>query len=788
METILKQNVSYINNTINVKKILIISFILIQTVVFGQKFTISGYLKDAKTGEELIGASVFVIGTSTGVYTNYYGFYSITLEKGNYKVEYSYMGFSSQTVFIDLTSNKTQNIELSSSAEQIEKVVVTGEARDKNVSSTDMGVQNLQIQEIKTIPVLFGESDILKTIQLMPGVKGAGEGNSGFFVRGGGADQNLVLLDEAPVYNASHMLGFFSVFNGDAIKDVKLYKGSMPAEYGGRLSSVLDIKMKEGNSKEYHANGGIGTISSRLTLEGPIVKNKGSFLISGRRTYADMFLIFAKDTALKETKLYFYDLNMKANYEINDKNRVFLSGYFGRDVFKFQDMFGTDWGNATGTLRWVHLFSPKLFLNSTVIFSNFSNIITVKQSDMNMDLSMGITDYNIKESFQYYLNTNNTIKFGFDVNRHKFNPGKLETNIPGVNIALDKKYALESGIYVSNEQNFNDFIKLKYGLRFSSFNVIGPGTTYTYNDQHEATDTSVYSKNALIKSYPTLEPRFAATFRLNASTSIKASYTRNSQYVHLIQSSTISLPMDYWIPSTENTPPQLCNQYSVGYFKNFKENMFETSLELYYKDLKSQIDYENGTNVFLNPAIESYLLFGRGRSYGTELLFKKNSGKLTGWIGYTWSKTEKKFEGLNDGNWFPARYDRTHDVSVVAMYTFNKKWQASATWVYSTGDAVTFPSGKYEIDGLPVSYYTERNGYRMPNYHRGDLGVTWTTAKTDKFESNLNFSIYNIYSRKNAYMIYFEPTDDITDDPNKLQAVKVTLFPILPSITWNFAF
>ena len=753
---------------------------------FSQKFTISGYVKDADTGEELIGASVFVLGTSFGAYTNQYGFYSITLTKGDYKVEYSYLGYSAKTLFINLSENKNQNINLTVSAEKLETVVVSGEARDKNVSSTDMGVQNLAIQEIKTIPVLFGENDILKTIQLMPGVKSAGEGNSGFFVRGGGADQNLVLLDEAPVYNASHMLGFFSVFNGDAIKDVKLYKGAMPAEYGGRLSSVLDIKMKEGNLKEYHGCGGVGTISSRLALEGPIIKDTSSFFIAVRRTYADLMLLAAKDTLLQETKLYFYDLNVKTNYKINDNNRIFLSGYFGRDVFKFQDMFGTDWGNATGTLRWVHLFSPKLFLNTTLIYSNFSNTISLKSGMGSFDLSMSITDYNFKEDLEYYLNTNNTVKVGINVVHHTFNPGELKTDMAGVSMSMDKKYALETGVYISNEQSVNEFIKLKYGVRISNFTVLGPGTTYTYDSEHEITDSAAYSSNEIIKNYPGIEPRFAGTFRLNRNASIKASYTRNNQYVHLIQSSTVSLPMDYWIPSTENTPPQVCNQYSIGYFQNFKDNMYESSIELYYKDLDSQIDYENGTNVFLNPNIESYLLFGIGRSYGAEFLAKKNSGKLTGWIGYTISKTEKKFEGLNSANWFPTRYDRTHDVSIVGMYDLSKKWQLSATWVYSTGDAVTFPSGKYIIDGKQISYYTERNGYRMPDYHRADVGATYTAKKTKKFESTFNFSIYNVYSRKNAYMIYFEPKDE--NNPDVLQAVKVTLFPILPSVTWNFTF
>lgn len=768
------------------KHILILIILFTASITNAQKYTISGYVKDASTGEVLIGASIFIVGTNNGTFTNYYGFYSISLEKGNYQVEYSYLGYTSTTNFVNLTINKTQNIELKASIEKLQTVVVSAEARDKNVSSTEMGTQALQMAEIKNIPVLFGENDVLKTIQLMPGVKSAGEGNSGFFVRGGGADQNLVLLDEAPVYNASHMLGFFSVFNGDAIRDVKLYKGNMPAEYGGRLSSVLDIKMKEGNMKSYHTTGGIGLISSRLAVEGPIIKDTSSFIIAARRTYADMFLIFAKDTNLKKTKLFFYDLNLKTNYTFNENNRLFVSGYFGRDIFKFQEMFGTDWGNATGTVRWVHLFSPKIFLNSTFVYSSFDNVISVNSGVANIDLKMGINDISIKEDLQWYANTKNTVKFGFESIYHTFNPGELTTDMEGVEISIDRKYALETGLYISNEQSLNDFIKLKYGIRFSTFNIMGPGTTFTYNDDHEITDSAVYKGKRFIKTYPALEPRFAGTFRINASSSIKAAYTRNNQYVHLIQSSTVSLPMDYWIPSTELTPPQICSQYSLGYFRNFKENIYESSIEIYYKDLDSQIDYENGTNVFLNPNVESYLVFGEGRSYGAEFLIKKSAGTLTGWIGYTLSKTEKKFKELNNANWFPTRYDRTHDVSVVAMYDVNKRLQISATWVFSTGDAITFPSGSYEIEEFTVNYYTERNGYRMPNYHRADLGITYKVNKSERYSSNLNLSIYNIYNRKNPYMIYFEPKDE--KNPKELQAVKVTLFPALPSITWNFSF
>jgi len=777
------------------KNLFLLLFILTTYSIQAQNYTLSGYMKDAENGEELIGASLYVPATKGGQSTNYYGYYSISLPKGTYKVEYSYLGYETVVKTITLNKDIVKNVELSISAEMLNTVVVSTEARDKNVSSTEMGTQTLQMQEIKQIPVLFGENDVLKTIQLMPGVKGAGEGNSGYYVRGGGADQNLILLDEAPVYNASHMLGFFSVFNGDAIKDVKLYKGSMPAEYGGRLSSVLDIKMKEGNNKNYHANGGIGTISSRLAVEGPLKKDTSSFIIAGRRTYADMFLKFAKDTALHSTQLYFYDLNLKTNYTFNKNNRLFLSGYFGRDIFAFQDLFGTDWGNATGTARWVHLFTPKLFLNSTVVYSQFNNKIGMDGPSGKFDLQSGIEDWHLKEDFQYYGTNNKTFKFGLDVIHHTFSPGDLKyipatEGVSEINVNLDKKYAIEAGAYISTKLNLTDRLKVDLGLRYSSFSIIaedlGLTNSYIYDDGHDPIDTIQYEKGSIIKNYPGIEPRFAGTYQLNLTSSIKGSFTMTNQYVHLIQSSTTSMPSDYWIPSTENTPPQQCTQYSIGYFRNYEENKYETSVELYYKDLKSQIDYESGTNIFLEPDLESYLLFGDGKSYGAELLFKKSAGDLTGWVGYTWSRTEKQFSELNKGKWFPTRYDRTHDVSIVAMYKVNKKLQLSATWIYNTGDAVTLPSGKYIIDGKRVNYFTERNGYRMPDYHRMDLGATYQLKKTKKYESMINLSIYNLYSRKNAYMIYFEPVTD--DNEDVLQAVKVTLFPILPSITWNFKF
>lgn len=753
-----------------------------------QKITISGYVKDKESGEVLVGASIYIVGTQIGAFSNQYGFYSLSVDKGEYAIEYSYLGYTTQNYILSLSENVTKNIELQINAEKLQTVVVSAVAQDRNVSSTEMGSQSLQMTDIKLIPVLFGENDILKTIQLMPGVKSAGEGTGGFFVRGGGADQNLILLDEAPVFNASHMLGFFSVFNGDAIRDVKLYKGSMPAEYGGRLSSVLDVKMKEGNMREYHAQGGIGTISSRLAVEGPIKKDTSSFIIAARRTYADMFLLLSKDPNIRNNSMYFYDLNLKTNYTFNEKNRIFLSGYFGRDVYSFRNLFGIDWGNATGTLRWVHLFNSKLFLNSTFIYSDFVNSVAVAEDDLDVKLKMFIRSFNLKEDFQWYINSNNTVKFGVNILNYTFNPGTLSFTTDNMTHTrtMDNRYAIESAIYASNEYKANDFFSVKYGLRISNFAQIGQGTVYYYNSEHIRTDSSTYKKGEIIKNYPSLEPRFSATFRINATNSIKSAVSSNAQYVHLIQNSTMSLPIDYWLPSSHHTPPQKSNQYSIGYFKNFENNMYETSLEFYYKNLKNQIDYENGTNIFLNPNIESYLIYGKGRSYGGELLLQKVKGDFTGWIGYTLSKTEKKFDKLNTGNWFPAKYDRVHDISVVGMYNLSEKIQLSATFVFATGDAVTFPNSKYMIENVEVYYYEKRNNYRLPPYHRADIGLTLDASKREKFKSVFNFSIYNVYNRKNVFMIYFEPEND--ENPEQLKAYKISVFPFLPSITWNFSF
>ncbi|MCK4664037.1 MAG: TonB-dependent receptor [Bacteroidales bacterium] len=768
-------------------KAFLLSILFIINIDAQEKHTISGYVKDASTGEELIGATIYFNELKAGGATNVYGFYSLTVPSGKYNLKYSFIGYKPQTIQIDFNKSLKQNIELSPATSTINEIVVNGEAVDNNIKSTEMGIVKINPKEIKAIPVIFGEQDILKTIQLMPGVNSAGEGNSGFYVRGGTADQNLILLDEAPVYNASHLMGFFSVFNSDAIKDMKLYKGNAPAEYGGRLSSVLDVKMNEGNSKELSVSGGLGLISSRLTVEAPIVKDKGSFIISGRRTYADVFLNFSSDEMQKNTILYFYDLNMKANYRFNENNRIFLSGYFGRDVFGFSDRMGFDWGNATATLRWNHLFNDKLFLNSSLIYSNYNYVISISGFDNLIDIQSGIKDINLKEDFTYFISPENTLKFGFNSIYHTFMPGEVTVSDDSfVNSKIiDEKYSFESAAYISHEFDVSNLLKLNYGLRYSMFNVIGPGNVYSFNDEDEILDTTSYNSGDKIKNYGGFEPRISANYILNEKSSVKASYTKNYQYIHLLSNSTSSSPTDLWLPSSSIIEPQISDQIALGYFRNFYNNKFETSVEIYYKNMQNQIDYQNGADILLNEKVESQLVFGEGRSYGIELFVKKKFGKLNGWIGYTLARTERTFDEINNGDWYPAKQDRTHDISIVGIYELNKRWTFSATWVYNTGNAVTFPSGKYMVDGLTIPLYTDRNGYRMPDYHRLDIGATIISKKTKKYESSWNFSVYNAYARKNAYSIDFRENEN---DPTKTEAVRLALFQIVPSITYNFKF
>ncbi|MDR0790034.1 MAG: TonB-dependent receptor [Bacteroidales bacterium] len=730
-----------------------------------RKFTLSGYVKDSISRETLMSANVYVKNnTNQGAASNAYGFYSLTLAEGNYVIVVQYIGYKTIEFDIKLDKNIKKDFQLMPQSQQLGAVEIKAERSIDKVAQTNMGVEKLSVQEVAKIPVIFGEKDVLKTISLTPGVKSSGEGSSGFYVRGGGYDQNLILLDEAVVFNASHLMGFFSVFNSDALKDVILYKGTQPAEYGGRLSSVLDVKMQEGSSTEYKVDGGIGLIASRLKVEGPIVKDKGSFVVSGRRTYADLFLFLAPDEMAKDASLYFYDLNLKGNYRINDRHHLYISGYLGRDVLGLQDKFGIDWGNMTGTLRWNWAVSNKLFSNTSFIASDYNYKIKVDYEDNLIDILSRINNYTLKQDFTFYSSSSHTLKFGFNAAYYRILPGSITASGAFINrdVQMPNKFAADIAAYISHSWKVNEHISLEYGLRGTDF----------------FSTTSDFA-------YFTLEPRLSANWKMNDDNSIKAAYTRNSQNLHLLSNSTSGNPTDLWIPSSEKVKPEIADQISLGYFRNIYSNTYELSAEIYYKDLKNQIDYKDGASFNFNTQVDTQLVFGKGRGYGVELFFKKKAGRLTGWIGYTFSRIEKKIESINEGNYYPAKQDRTHDIILVAMYDINEKLNMSVSWVYYTGNAVTFPSGKYEIDGRWVSYYTERNAYRMPNYHRLDVGLTWQVRKTKRYESSWNFSVYNAYGAKNAYTITFE-TDE--NDPTRTRAIKTILFRWVPSFTYNFRF
>jgi len=775
------------------KSAVLILFLLCSCWIYGrqepastEKFTISGTIRSAAKGETLIGASVKA--GNWGTSSNEYGFYSLTLPRGTYTLEITAVGLQSVQQKVELTRDIKLNFSMQDEVKSLEGVVVNAQSRGRSISSPQMGVERLSTREIKNIPVLLGERDILKTIQLLPGIKSAGDGNSGFYVRGGAIDQNLILLDEAPVYNASHLLGFFSTFNSDAIKDMTVYKGGMPAQYGGRLSSVLDIKMNDGNNQDYNVSGGLGLISAKLNVEGPIQKDRSSFLVTGRRTYADMFLKLSKDSAINSNTLYFYDLNAKLNYQLGERDRLFLSGYFGKDVLGVGETFGMEWGNGTGTLRWNHIFSNRLFANTSLIFSNYKYKISIRSGGDDFDIFSQIQDWNLKQEYQWNAGPRNNVRFGFNSIYHRITPGEVDAkNSVSVNdAALQKRYSWENALFISNTWKASDKLNLTYGARLTSFSILGKGDYYQVDADGNVTDTFSYRAGEFVKTYVNLEPRLAASYVLTPISSVKAAYVRNVQNLHLVSNSTSSNPTDKWIASTNIIKPEISDQVSVGYYRDLADRRWELSVETYYKTMQNQIDYRDGADIFANSdAIESQLLFGKGRAYGVEMLIKKKAGKFTGWVSYTLSKTEKKINGINNDRWYNARQDRTHEIAVVGSYQLSSKWTISANWVYYTGDAVTFPAGKYRIDDQTIFYYTERNGYRMPSFHRLDLGATCELKKKKRWSSELTFSLYNAYGRENAYAINFR---DNPDDPSRTEAVRFALFKFIPSISYNFKF
>ncbi|PSK90763.1 TonB-dependent receptor [Taibaiella chishuiensis] len=778
-------------------RFLLSSFLLILWIPASaqKKVTLSGYVKDAASGESLIGSAIYVQEAQTGVSTNVYGFYSVSLPPGSYTVSCSSLGYDTRTQTLNLIESRELNVALEPHTVQAEEVVISDVRADHNVESTQMGVISLTTEQIKKLPVIFGESDILKAIQLLPGVQSAGEGQSGFYVRGGGPDQNLVLLDDAVVYNTGHLFGFFSVFNSDAIKNVTLIKGGMPAQYGGRLSSVVDVSMKEGNNREYHGEGGIGLIASRLTLEGPIVKEKGSFMLSGRRTYVDIITKpFLKGDA-KGSGYYFYDANLKANYRLGARDRIYLSGYFGRDVFSFNSSnfkAHVPWGNTTGTLRWNHQFNDKLFVNTTAVYNDYNFQFSGSQNDFDITLASGIRDWNAKTDFDYYTTFNHHIKFGANYTYHTFTPnqvsGKSGTTELQPNNAL-KKYAHEAGIYLSDEFDIGSFLKVNAGIRYSWFGQVGPYADYRSDGNGNRTDSTLYAPGQLVKSYGGWEPRLNLRFALGANSSLKASVSKTYQYIHLVSNNGSTLPTDIWMPSTLLVQPQKAWQYSLGFFKNFFDNAVETSVEVYYKDMRNQREYRAGYTPTSLRDPELDLVSGTGEAYGAEFFINKTKGRFTGWIGYTLSWTWRQFKELNFGERFPAKYDRRHDISLVGSYELNKKITFSGVFIFGTGNAITLPTGYYFIEQNLIQEYSKINQYRIFPYHRLDLSVIYTPkGNTNKrLKGSWAFSIYNVYSRQNPYIIYVD-TEGTLRSGASVKVKQISIFPILPSITYNFKF
>lgn len=769
-----------------------------------EKFTLSGVIQDQNTNETLIGVNILVPELNTGTTTNEYGFYSITLPKGNYKLVVSYIGYTDKVENIVLTKDQKKSILLNEASESLEEVIIIENVEKLSIRKPQMSVNALSSSTIKQIPVVLGEADVLKAITLLPGVTNAGEGSSGFNVRGGAADQNLILLDEATVFNSSHLFGLFSVFNPDAIKDLKLYKGGIPARYGGRVSSVLDIYQKEGSSKDFHANGGIGIVSSRLLVEGPLKKDKGSFLLGGRSSYAHLFLpLFDLDNVA-----YFYDLNTKLSYKLNENNNIYLSGYFGRDVFNLANSFENTYGNTIVNFRWNHLFNDKLFSNMSLIYSDY-------YYGLNLDFvefkwNSGIQNFNFKYDFKHYISNNFKLQYGLNSIYYKFNPGEIEPSTPTSGINEQKlidKYAFENAIYLDAEHKVLDNLTLAYGLRLSTFQRLGQSELNIYQDNQAVTfnnDFQIYesadaigtesaSQSKTIKSFINLEPRFSAAYQFNRKTSVKASYNRMSQYLHLLSNTSSPTPLDVWTPSGKYIKPQLLDQYAIGYFKNLKDGDYSLEIESYYKDVRNRIDYIDGANLIANDAIERVILNGKARAYGLEVLFRKNEGRFKGWIAYTISKSEQKTEGrtaletgINNGDWYNTGYDKTHDLSITTSYNLNKKWDLNANFLFQTGQPTTYPNGQYTYNNIVIPNYSARNFTRLPSYHRLDFSATYTPKpeRTKGWQGSWVFGLYNAYNRRNAASISFAQNEDNGNN----EATRLSIFGAVPSVSYNFKF
>ena len=780
-------------------------FILFSLFGYSQeKITLSGVITDGKNNETLIGVTVYISELKVGTFTNEYGFYSLTIPKGTYTVQTDYLGYGSVIEKLDLNQSMKKNFSLLETSTALDEVILIENAYKTNVKKPEMSVNKLSINTIKQMPAILGETDVIKSILTLPGVTNAGEGQSGFNVRGGSADQNLVLLDEATIYNTSHLFGFFSVFNTDAIKDLKLYKGGIPSRFGGRVASVLEIYQKDGNSTDFHMSGGIGIISSRLLAEGPIVQDKGSFLVAGRSSYAHLFLKLTDN----QNSAYFYDLNTKLSYKLNENNNLYASGYFGRDVFSLNQSFVNTYGNSVFNLRWNHLFSDKLFSNLSLIYSDYYYGLKLDFIGFNWD--SGIKNYNLKYDLKHYFSDKVKLFYGANAIYHDFNPGKIEpTNeTSGINPdQLAKKYAFEPAVYVDVEQQITDKLSINYGLRYSKFyrlgdeeiNLYANNQAVVYNEDFQIyekgtpTGTKSYGKNETIAQFGNLEPRVSVAYSLNENSSIKASYNRMSQYLHLISNTQSPTPIDVWAPSDDYLKPQILDQVALGYFKNFKNDDYTLEVETFYKKIKNRIDYIDGADLIANDDIEQVVLNGEARAYGLEILARKNNGKLNGWISYTLSRSEQRTPGrtvvetgINNGNWYKTGWDKLHNISITSMYKLNEKWSFSSIFALQSGQPVTYPNGQYQYQGITVPTYGLRNENRLPTYHRLDISTTLVPEKNKNrnWYGEWVFGIYNLYSRKNAASISFRQNQDSGNN----EAVRLSIFGIVPSVTYNFKF
>jgi outer membrane receptor for ferrienterochelin and colicin len=779
----------------NLRKV-ILSFVFLSflssvfAVTPADRISLSGNIKDEVNGEALIGVTVFIKELKRGAVTNSYGFYSISVPKGDYTLEVTYVGYESILKKVALNQPVKLDFEIKTAANEINEVVVTSKRRDENVTLNRMSAQQVSIATIRKMPALMGEVDLLKAVQLLPGVVSAGEGTSSFSVRGGGIDQNLIVLDEATIYNASHMMGFFSVFNNDAIKNMTLYKGDIPATYDGRLSSLLDIQMKDGNSKKFSGSGGIGLISSRLTLEGPIGSDKTSFVVSARRTYADLFLKLSSDKEINKNQLYFYDFNAKINHRIDANNRIFLSGYFGQDKFKNADA-GFNFGNATLTARWNHLFSQSLFSNFTTTYSRYNyGLGSSMGNESNFDWKYNMQDMSLKADFTYFMTPENTLKFGYNAILHNLKPGTINSTggatsydtyiLPSIN-------AFEHALYISDEYQATKRLSVKAGLRLTAFSSIGTGTVYNYDNNYNSIDSTVYKSGEVIKTFYRLSPRVGVSYLLDEKSSVKANYARTNQFLQMASNSTAGTPLDLWFTAGKNIQPQTCDQYAVGYFRNFMNNRLEASVELFYKDMKNTIDFRDHAQLLLNRKLDGELRFGDSQAYGAEFQIQKNMGKLTGWVSYTYSRTERTIQGVNNNETYLAPYDRPHTVYIVASYDLNEHISFGANFIYATGQPVTYPIARMEVGNVILPVYSKRNEYRMPEYHRMDVSLTLKPKHNPQklWTGEWNFSVYNVYGHKNAWAINF--VDDV-DTAYKTKAQMTYLFTFVPSITYNFKF